>query len=613
MKPSPSPSRSPRLSATLIASSLAGAFFAVLCVGNLLNAGKLPLLSPDFIKYFHPLYYAIAWVILSAVLLLYGTVSRRFVYIFTYAASVAYALVTALIGEDRRLMFIMCGLCALMTVLCGRALAHAPSEKKTAERSLSPLACKITLGVVVAVAGGWVLFCAISSHLSYTTSGATTNGTYVQLMHSLRESFSFDTTVEFGETVSHMAAHFSPIFLLYLPFYALIPSPVTLLVLQAVVVFSTVVPLWLIARRHKLSAGMSTLICGLLCVFPAVWCGTAGSLHEYAWLLPLLLWLFYALEAGRKLAVWVLAVLVLCVRETAAIHLCTLGVYWLIVNRRETETDGQSKKRERIRAWILIGVSLVYLAVALALLSTVGRGTSLGRYDNVTGIYGAFYDSFLRELFTNPALVVYELFSVEKFFYVLTFFLPLGLLPLLSRRRAGLVFLIPLLLLNLLADYSYHYDVDFPYGFGITAFAFYLAVLALERLGQREDKGRMARQVVAVALCSTAIISVCRISDMTLYTGYAVGEHAEIEAMDALLEAVDPEASVSASGRLRPNLASRGEIYRLSHEVMTDYVVLDLRDGWVIPSEEEYTKESYIEKGYRVIAETPGVGVVLGK
>ncbi len=602
-----------RMTASLVASAIAGAFFAVLCVGNVLNAGKLPLLSPDFIQYFHPLYYAIAWVVLTAVLLLYGTVSRRFVYIFTYIASLAYALATALIAENRLLMFAMCGLCALMTVLCGQALAHAPSEKKRRECTISPLACKITLGAVAVVVGGTVLFLAVSSYLSYTTSGVVSNSTYIQMMHSLRESFSFDTTVEFGEAVSHMAAHYSPIFLLYLPFYAILPSPLTLLVLQVVSVFSAVIPLWLIARRRGVSAGMSALLCGLLCTFPAVWCATSYSLHEYALLLPLLLWLIFAWESKRYWLLWSMALLVLCVRETAAIHLFTLGLYWLITHRRETEVNGESKRAERIRALILMGVSAVYLAVALILLSTLGRGILITRYDNVTGVYGSFFDSFLRELFTNPALTLYELFSVEKFFYVLTLLLPLGLLPLLSRRRTGLVFLFPLLLLNLLADYPYHYDTDFPYGFGVTAFGFYLAVLALEEWRLREGSHHRIKQILAIALGCTLIISACRLSDVTLYTEYALHERAEIAAMDELLDMLDPNASVSASGRLRPNLAARDELYRLEQKVMTDYVVLDLREDWMLPAEEAYDPAYYTDLGYHVIAEVEGVGVILGK
>lgn len=41
------------------------------------------------------------------------------------------------------------------------------------------------------------------------------------------------TTCERDRVLSHFAVHVSPIYYLFLPFYALFPSPVTLEVLQA--------------------------------------------------------------------------------------------------------------------------------------------------------------------------------------------------------------------------------------------------------------------------------------------------------------------------------------------------------------------------------------------
>ncbi len=611
--PSSSAPKARLLTARLVAFAIVGAYFAIHTVGNIINCGKLPILSPNFIRYFNPLTYAIAWLLVSGILLVYGTVSKRFVYGFAFLSTLAYALVTAVAAGSDPLAFAMCGLVSLMAILCGNALASEKSTAKSRSTTLSSSSAKVICGTVAGVTGVLTLCLIAASYLTYTTEPSVSTGTYAQMMHSLRSAFSFDTTVEFGETVSHMAAHVSPIFLIYLPFYAILPSPVTLMVLQVAAVFSAVIPLWLIAKRHGLSNGIRALLCGLMCLYPVTWGGTAGSLHEYALLLPLLLWLVWALETERKVLIWVFAGLILCTRETSAIHLLTLAVYWLIVNRRSAEADGESHRAARVRGWILLGVSAVYLATTLILLSTVGRGILLGRFDNVTGVYGVFFDSFLREFFNNPALIIYEMLTAEKLYYVLLLLLPLGLLPIFSKKKAGLVFLFPLLFLNLLADFSYHFNPDFPYGFGVTAFGFYLAISAMESVRARNQNGRLFRRLVTVAICSTMILSVYRFVGYTDLMTYAFDGRSEIEAMDTLLEAVDPDASVSASGRLRPNLAGRDELYRLSHEIETDLVVLDLREGWTVPSESKYDKKYYTDKGYVVVAETAGVGVVLGK
>ncbi len=601
----------------LIAFAVAGAYFAVLLAGGLLHGHKMSVLSPDFIVYFHPLYYAIAWLVLTGILLLYGTVSKPFVYGFAFLATFGYAVRTAVSGQTPILTVLMCGLLALMTVATGRALRLDPTEAKArrTDRIWTPTrrTGKITV-VVLAVLGGMVaLFLALSAYLSYTTEPSVSTGVYAQMMHALRSGFSFDTTLEFGETVSHLSAHISPIFLLYLPFYALLPSPVTLIVIQTVAVYSAVIPLWLIARRRGLSTGACVLLCGLLALYPALLGGTVGSFHEYALLLPLLLWLIWSLEARKKILPWVFALLVLCVRETAAIHLFTLGVYWVIVNRRALDTANESRRHERISGGILAAGSLIWFVTALILLSTLGRGTLITRFDNVTGEYGTFIDSLLREIFYNPALVLTELFELNKIAFAFLLLLPLGLLPVFSRRRAGLVFLFPLLFLNMLADFSYHYDMDYPYSFGMTAFLFYLAVVALPDLKARMDGGRMWRRVAALALCFTAVVGATQLASNAATVKYAWGEREEIREMDALIASVDADVSVSASARLAVYFSARDDLYTLSNGIETDVVVLDLRDAWVPIAEMTYTVEYYETLGYKVTHICEGVGAVLEK
>ena len=118
-------------------------------------------------------------------------------------------------------------------------VAPEPTGRKQSA-PLSSAGGKITLGVIAVLMGGWVLFLLLSAYLRYATSPSTSTALYIQLMESLRSGFSFDTTLEFGESVSHLAAHISPIFLVYLPFYAIIPSPVTLMVIQVAAVCSAV-------------------------------------------------------------------------------------------------------------------------------------------------------------------------------------------------------------------------------------------------------------------------------------------------------------------------------------------------------------------------------------
>ena len=601
------PSRS--LSGKLICFAALGAYFAVLCAGVILNAADGTVLDPDFVVNLHPVTYAVVWVALAAILVLYGTISVPVVYGFAWIASVCYALAFSVSGESYLLTFAACGLVAITTYACGKALRNPTAAKKSLakKKEFTPLGGKIAVGVLCAVGGGVTLFLLLSSYLSFTTSPSTSTGVYVQLMESLKH-FSFDTTLEFGEATSHMAAHISPIFLVYLPFYAAIPSLVTLMVLQTLAVYSSVVPLWLICRKKGLSPALSALVCGLLCLYPAVWGGAAGSIHEYALLLPLLLWLMWALETERRILPWVFALLILCVRETCAIHLLAVALYRLLsLRKREGMTS------ERNKSLLLMGISLAYFIAAMAVLSSLGKGTLITRFSNVTGIYATTFPVLLREIFYNPAIALYEMIAEAKLHYLLCLLLPLGLIPLFTKKKAGFAFLLPLLSLNLLSDFSFHFSLDFPYSFGISAFALYLTADGLADLSTRTDKAQLTKRLVTLATCFTLIVGAFRMAEYTLFTEYALDSRDEVAAMTDLLDSVEDGASVSASGRLVPSLANREEIYYLHQGQLTEYVIIDLRDEWTVDADKKYDEAYYAEKGYTVVEKRNGVGVVLKK
>ena len=602
------PSSSPAKKAKLLGFSALGAYLAVLCGGILFNLSKGSVIEPDFVVNLHPVTYAVAWLVLAAVLALYGSISAPVVYGFTWIASVAYALLMTVSGESYLLTFAACGLVAVTTYACGKALRAEATAKKPASKSkaLSPIAAKVVVGICAVAGGGVTLFLLLSSYLSFTSSPTASTGVYVQLMESLK-SLSFDTTLEFGETVSHMAVHISPIFLLYLPFYALIPSPVTVMMLQTLAVFSAVIPLWKISRVKGLSPALSALVCGLLCFFPAVWGGAAGSIHEYALLLPLLLWLLWALETDRRILPWVFAALILCVRETCAIHLFAVGLYRIL------SVKGDQRKSTRNQSILLMGVSLAWFITAMAVLTYAGKGTLITRFSNVTGIYGTSFPVLLREIFYNPAIALYEMLAESKLHYLLCILLPLGLIPLCTKKKAGFAFLLPLLSLNLLADFPYHFSLDYPYSFGVAAFALYLCADALADLSAAADKALLTKRLVTLALCFTALVGAFRMTGYTLFADYALNSRDEVAAMNDLLDTVEEDASVSASGRLIPSLADREEVYYLTQDQLTEYVVIDLRQEWAVESDAKYDEKYYTDKGYTVVKRCADVGVVLKK
>lgn len=138
------------------------------------------------------------------------------------------------------------------------------------------------------------------------------------------------TTCERDRVLSHFAVHVSPIYYLFLPFYALFPSPVTLEVLQALLLASAVIPLWRIARRHGLSGVTAGLLCALLLLWPAYAGGTSYDVHENKFLTPLLLWLFDFLDRRCVWGVALFSVLTCMVKEDAPVYVAVIAL-WVIL------------------------------------------------------------------------------------------------------------------------------------------------------------------------------------------------------------------------------------------------------------------------------------------
>lgn len=72
-------------------------------------------------------------------------------------------------------------------------------------------------------------------------------------------------TSERDHLMSHMCVHISPMFYTILPFYMLVSSPVTLEVMQAVVIAIAVIPLCRLAEYKGMSRRAVLIICIIYC------------------------------------------------------------------------------------------------------------------------------------------------------------------------------------------------------------------------------------------------------------------------------------------------------------------------------------------------------------
>ncbi|WP_413165481.1 DUF2079 domain-containing protein [Capilliphycus salinus ALCB114379] len=129
-----------------------------------------------------------------------------------------------------------------------------------------------------------------------------------------------------------LGQHFTPALLLWLPIYALFPSPVTLIFLQVTFVTAAGLILYILAREH-LEPPLSALIAASFYAANAVIGPTLANFHDVSQIPLFVFSLLLAMEKRKWWLFWLLAVCILGVREDSGVALFGVGVY-MILSRR---------------------------------------------------------------------------------------------------------------------------------------------------------------------------------------------------------------------------------------------------------------------------------------
>ena len=370
------------------------------------------------------------------------------------------------------------------------------------------------------------------------------------------------TTLERDGLLSHFAVHVSPIWYLLLPFYALYPRPETLQILQAAVMASAVIPLWLLGKQLGFTGPGRTLLCALLLLQPAFGGGAGYDIHENCLLTPLLLWLFWAAGQKNTACTLLFAVLTLGVKEDAAVYVAVFGLY-LLLERRKTGL------------WMLM-LSLLWFGAVTGYLNRFGEGVMAYRYGNLSadGTLLGVVTGALR----NPLKVLHECADQEKLTYLMMTLGPLLALPLFTRRYQRYVLLIPWILVNLMPDYQYQHDLFFQYSFGSQAFLLYLTALNL-----RELRCRFPVLLLAAAV-SLGSFSATVVPQAAAYTRQSIHYRAYYDDIRETLNMIPTDAAVTASTFYTAYLSDRAVLFDLSyasrdHLLESEYIVVSHTDS----------------------------------
>ena len=387
----------------------------------------------------------------------------------------------------------------------------------------------------------------------------------------------------------HGSAHFDPILVLISPLYLLYPRAEFLLVLQSIWCGAGAIPAFLLGRHHLGSRAAGVAVAACFALHPALHGANMYEFHSLTLAtVPILFALYFFQKQAWKSYAFAFVVALL-VREDIALMMMGVGLVGLLHQERSFRRAGL----------LTILGAMVYFGIVKAFFMT-SAGLLMSGKDSYSFAY--YYDDLipnkkgtgglLLSLFTNPVFVLNHVFTEEKVLFLVTLFLPVGLLPFFAKRERWM--LLYGLLFTLLASRSAVYSTHFQYTAALLPFMFALAPLAISRFASSGvttalswDGRRLAAAcVVAMVVASGAVSWKFGgiIQNETFKGGfYKVSRNltaAQKETHDWIREMakeIPPNASVGVSNKLGPHVSGRRHAYFYGQK-RTEYVFVDEKE-----------------------------------
>ncbi len=491
---------------------------------------------------------------------------------FTFAGStLTYLAFSAFLNSDQYYCLALLFPAALSCVYTVRRFYRKKNVLEPSGKFTLILSC--TVGVLVTA---YIALIGVARYLTFSTPNFDF-GIFSQMFYYLKEELVPLTTCEREQLLSHFAVHLSPVYYLLLPVYFIFPSPVTLQVSQAIILGSSLIPLYLLARHFKLSNKATLLLVISAAFYPALMGGTMYDFHENCFLLPFILWLLYFAEKNKSVPMYIFMLLTFSIKEDAPIYVAFIALYFILSGRK------------KLHGAVMFLSSVLYFTLAVSYLKTYGTGAMTGRFDNFITDPDAGLIDMIFTIFKDPAYFISQCLTEEKLLFIFFMLLPLGFMPILSKKWSQFVLIGPLILINLMSNYGYQHSIYFQYVYGTMAVLFYLTALNLKDLPHS-----IRKFTSPVAMVCSVIIFIFAFSPKITYLQRLDENREENYKIRTALDTIDEDKSVLSTTFFIPYLSQRKEIYEIEYCVKdTDVIVIDLRNQSADACREKIDFEKY--------------------
>ena len=384
------------------------------------------------------------------------------------------------------------------------------------------------------------------------------------MMWSLMHGDGFYSSPAYGPEGNHLARHATFAAPLLLPLYVLHPGADTLLVIQALMVASTPIPIYLMVRKVVGSAWVGCALGLAYALYAPIHGAVFFDFHFLTAAPPLIAWVFYLLQTDRDRALMIMTAVALAWREDIGAMLAGGGALVFLRGDRRT------------RAFVFTVVCAAYFAIVkFALMPLFGEPATFSWiYKELWSEGQRNFGGVIQTVLTNPTFAFETLIDPKKLIFVLQLLVPLLFLPI--RHRFAWVALLPPAVFTLLAtEYPPAYEIAFQYTayWGPTLFLA-TAVVLHDRFAVSDRRNALTGNVLAILLVT--LISSFYFG--SIFEGPAVRsgfgsvrfemtdqDRERLEAFRRLAALLPADASVAATDTEGPHLSDRRYCHTLRY------------------------------------------------
>lgn len=515
--------------------------------------------SIDYVAYIDGSLYIALYILILHIALVIRLIMERqeFTYVLMFVSSFVFGIISIL---DFRNIYFACGIIAVLGYFNYYLLRNDKlglGKLNNTIESYKP--------AYVLVGAGFVVFSVLFSYITISrykmfSASCYDFGIFAQMYDYMATTGMPLTTCERGYLMSHFYVHFSPIYYIFLPIYMIVRMPQTLLVIQSVMVFAAVIPLFMILKSHKVKPVLTVIICYIYMLAPAIVQPLLFDFHENKFIPFFMLWLIYCLENKKIKATYIFLILTLMIKEDTSIYIMIIALYFII--------SGKNVKH----GVISLIVSVIYFIAVMAFIQANGMGL-------MEGHYGLYYLKgqdgivpMIRNILYAPGFFVKNVFAEENFEYIIYTIGSLLFIPMINKDLKNLILLIPFVAFGLMTDYTYQHDIGYQYTYGLMIIMIYLFIININGLSDE-----FKNIVCLTSLCAVVILSVnYRADTLTYYPDTYKSNESFYEAREDVLDKIPENVSITVNTFILPHLYDYKELYMFDDNYNeTDYYILD--------------------------------------